>query len=300
MSKDLFNRYIWLVDTIKRYGRITREELNVRWKKSPFSNGEALPRRTFYNYRMAIEELFKINIECNPSTFEYYIDEGDTNNESVTNWLLNSTAMSNVLSESRDISNRIFIEDVPSAREYLSTVIDALKEFRQIKFTYQPYSRINATPDIIVEPYFLKIFRQRWYVTGRNVKEDKVKTYALDRMRDVMVSQETFEMPEDFDAEEYTKYSFGIVFSQGEVKNVSVKTDSRQAKYLRALPLHASQQEMIHDSYSIFNYRLRITPDFVQELLSLGSSIVVLDPPELKAMVVTSLEESLANYKSLH
>lgn len=300
MSKDLFNRYIWLVDTIKRYGRITREELNVRWKKSPFSNGEALPRRTFYNYRMAIEELFKINIECNPSTFEYYIDEGDTNNESVTNWLLNSTAMSNVLSESRDISNRIFIEDVPSAREYLSTVIDALKEFRQIKFTYQPYSRINATPDIVVEPYFLKIFRQRWYVTGRNVKEDKVKTYALDRMRDVVVSQETFEMPEDFDAEEYTKYSFGIVFSQGEVKNVSVKTDSRQAKYLRALPLHASQQEMIHDSYSIFNYRLRITPDFVQELLSLGSSIVVLDPPELKAMVVTSLEESLANYKSLH
>ena len=45
MSKDLFNRYIWLVDTIKRYGHITREELNARWKKSPFSNGEPLPRR---------------------------------------------------------------------------------------------------------------------------------------------------------------------------------------------------------------------------------------------------------------
>ena len=108
MSKDLFNRYIWLIDTIKRYGHITREELNARWKKSPYSNGEPLPRRTFYNYRMAIEDLFKVNIECNPSTFEYYIDEGDTHNEDVTNWLLNTTAMSNVLSESRDISNRIF------------------------------------------------------------------------------------------------------------------------------------------------------------------------------------------------
>lgn len=297
MSKDLFNRYIWLIDTIKRYGHITREELNVRWKKSPFSNGEPLPRRTFYNYRMAIEDLFKVNIECNPSTFEYYIDEGDTYNEGVTNWLLNTTAMSNVLSESRDISNRIFIEDVPSAREFLATVIDALKEYHQIKFTYQPYSRTNATPDIIVEPYFLKIFRQRWYVTGRNIKEDKIKTYALDRMKDVVVLQELFEMPEDFDAESYTKYSFGVIFSQGEVKNVSIKTDSRQAKYLKALPLHQSQQEMIHDTYSIFNYRLRITPDFVQELLSHGPSITVLDPPELKAMVVTSLEESLANYK---
>ena len=112
-----------------------------------------------------------------------------------------------------------------------------------------------------------------------------------------MVLQETFVIPEDFDAESYTKYSFGIIFSQGEIKNVSIKTDSRQAKYLRALPLHQSQQEMIHDTYSIFNYRLRITPDFVQELLSHGPSITVLDPPELKAMVVTSLEESLANYK---
>lgn len=297
MSKDLFNRYIWLVDTIKRYGHITREELNARWKKTPFSNGEALPRRTFYNYRMAIEELFKINIECNTSTFEYYIDEGDTHNESVTNWLLNSAATSNVLSDSRDVSNRIFLEDVPSAREFLSTVIDALKEYHQIKFTYQPYSRLNATPDVVVEPYFLKIFRQRWYVTGRNVKENKIKTYALDRMRNVVVLQEKFEIPEDFGAEEYTKYSYGIVFSQGEVKNVAIKTDARQAKYLRALPLHASQQEMIHDSYSIFNYRVRITPDFVAELLSHGSSITVMEPPELRAMIVTSLEESLANYK---
>ena len=297
MSKDLFNRYIWLVDTIKRYGCITREELNARWKKSPFSNGEALPRRTFYNYRMAIEELFKINIECNPSTFEYYIDESDAHSESVTNWLLNSAATSNVLSDSRDVAHRIFLENVPSARDYLSIVIDALKEYHQIKFSYQPYSRLSATHDIIVEPYFLKIFRQRWYVTGRNVKEDKVKTYALDRMKDVVVMQECFEMPDDFDAEQYIKYSYGIIFSQGEIKNVAIKTDSRQAKYIRALPLHHSQQEIIHDSYSIFNYKIRITPDFMQELLSFGPSIVVMEPPELKAMIVTSLEETLANYK---
>ena len=60
MSKDLFSRYIWLIDTIKRYGHITREELNDLWKKSPYSNGESLPRRTFYNYRIAIEDIFKI------------------------------------------------------------------------------------------------------------------------------------------------------------------------------------------------------------------------------------------------
>lgn len=297
MPKDLFNRYIWLIDTIKRYGKITREELNVRWQKTPFSNGESLPRRTFYNYRQAIEELFQINIECNPSTFEYYIDEGDIHNESVTNWLLNSAAMSNVLSDSREVSNRIFLEEVPSAREFLSVIIDGLKENRLIKFTYQPYTRVNSTPDIVIEPYFLKIFKQRWYVTGRNVKEDVIKTYALDRMREVTVEPTQFEMPENFDAETFFRDSFGIVFTQGEVKRVAIKANVRQAKYFRALPLHHSQQEMIHDDHSIFYYRLRITPDFVEELLSHGPHITVIEPPELRAMMISSLQETIANYE---
>lgn len=299
MSKDLFSRYIWLIDTIKRYGKITREELNARWKRSPFSNGEALPRRTFYNYRLAIEEIFKISIECNPSTFEYYISDEDVHNESVTNWLLNSAAMSNVLSDSREISDRIFLENVPSAREYLSLIIDSLKENHPIKFTYQPFSRSNATPDITLEPYFLKIFKQRWYITGRNTKEDTLKTYALDRMRDVTTEQSTFAIPDDFDAETYFRDSFGIVFSQGEVKHIAIKTSARQAKYFRALPLHQSQSEMIHDAFSIFYYKLRITPDFVQELLSYGPQITVLEPPELKAMMINSLQETLAGYENL-
>lgn len=296
MSKDLFSRYIWLIDTIKRYGHITREELNDLWIKSPYSNGEPLPRRTFYNYRLAIEEIFKISIECNSSTFEYYIQDEDDHNESVTNWLLNSAAMSDMLSDCRDISNKIFLENVPSAREHLPAVIDALKHFHPIMFTYRPYSRISATPEVEVEPYFLKIFKQRWYVTGRNVKEDCIKTYALDRMSDVVIEAADYEIPESFDAETYFRDSFGIMFTQGEVKNVAIKADVRQAKYLRALPLHHSQHETIHDEYSVFYYKLRITDDFVQELLSHGPSITVLNPPELRAMMITNLQEALANY----
>lgn len=297
MAKDLFSRYIWLIDTIKRYGRITRDELNALWIKSPYSNGEPLPRRTFYNYRMAIEEIFKISIECNASTFEYYINDEDAHNESVTNWLLNSAAISDVLSDCRDFSDRIFLENVPSAREHLPKVIDAIKQFNPILFTYRPYTRISATPDVVVEPYFLKIFKQRWYVTGRNVKEDSIKTYALDRMSDVTIQTSNYQIPEWFDAETYFRDSFGIMFTQGEVKNVAIKADVRQAKYLRALPLHHSQHETIHDQYSVFYYKLRITSDFVEELLSHGPALTVLNPPELRAMIVTSLQETLANYE---
>lgn len=297
MARDLLKRYMWLIDTIRRYGRITRTELDECWKRSEFSNGEKLPRRTFYNYRAAVEELFSINIECDASTFEYYIASDDAHSESVTNWVLNSAVMNDVLSSARDISHKIFIEEVPSAREFLSPIIDALRNNQTIKFTYHPYTRSMATPDVVVEPYFLKIFKQRWYITGRHVQSDKVKTYALDRMSELTLQTDNFLPDPDFDAETYFKDSFGIIFTQNDVKVITLKVDSHQAKYFRALPLHHSQIEMVHDAYSIFTYKLRITPDFVEELLSHGPRVTVMSPPELRAMVISNLKQSINNYE---
>lgn len=298
MPKNMLNTYIWLVDTIRSHGAITREELNRLWVRSPLSNGEPMARRTFYNYRNAIEELFKINIECNSSTFQYYIEGNeDAQKNNMTDWMLNTASISNVLTTASDISNRIFLEDVPSAREYLSPVMSALRENSEIAFTYSPYSRSGKGKKVSMEPYFLKIFRQRWYITGRNTSENKIKTYALDRMSGLTISTRKFCLPPDFDPETYFKDAFGIVFSLGEVHKVVLRVDKQQAKYMRALPLHHSQSEMVDDNYSIFHYNLRLTPDLVQEIMSYGPSVTVLSPPELRAMITTRLKDTLKNYE---
>lgn len=298
MPKNMLNTYIWLVDTIRSHGALTREELNRLWVRSPLSNGIPMARRTFYNYRAAIEELFKINIECNSSTFQYYIDGNeDEHKNNVTDWMLNTASISNVLSTARDISHRIFLEDVPSAREFLSPVMSALRENHVITFLYSPYTRSGAGKKVVLELYFLKIFRQRWYITGRNTVENTIKTYALDRMSALTITTQKFNLSPDFDPETYFRDAFGIVFSQGEVRKVALKVDKQQAKYLRALPLHHSQSEMVDDNYSIFHYNLRLTPDLVQELMSFGPSVTVLSPPELRAMMITRLSETLKNYQ---
>lgn len=296
MSRNLLTRYIWLIDILKRYGSLTREELSAKWKESPLFGGEELSRRTFYNYRQAIGELFNIDIEVNPRTYEYYLHEHDSHSASMTDWLLNSMTLNNVVSGSRDVAPQIFLEDIPSAREHLATVIDSMRARNPIRFDYHPYTRSTPSRDILLEPYFLKIFRQRWYVTGRNRLDKKIKTYALDRMSGVTTLNEKFDIPADFDAETYSRDSFGIIFSQGEPKDVKIRTDARQAKYFRALPLHASQQEWIHDDFSIFTYRLRLTPDFVSELLSYGPRVTVISPPELRAMMVNELQAALDSY----
>ena len=73
MAKNIINKYIWIADTIQRYGRITREELNNLWVNSSLSDGNPMSRRSFYNYRQGIAEILNIEIENDPSTFEYYI-----------------------------------------------------------------------------------------------------------------------------------------------------------------------------------------------------------------------------------
>lgn len=294
MARASINRSVWLVDTIKRYGRITRSELQEAWLRSSLSNGKPLPRRTFCNHREAAEELFGINILCDPATFEYYIEESGS--ESMTDWLLNSACMTDALSGAHDIADKIFVEEVPSAREHLPVVIEAIKNHTRLRFDYHPYTRSQPHKGILLEPYILKLFKQRWYVVGRNVQEKRIKTYALDRVKKATLTSQKYEDDPDFDKTNYFKDAYGIVVTQSKPRNIVLRVDAHKAKYLRALPLHPSQHESVGDGYSLFEYRMRPTEDFVAELLSHGPSITVVEPPELKAMVKESLKQMLDNY----
>lgn len=299
MSTLQLNRAMWLVRLLRRYGRLTRAQINSHWRASAFGDGRDMPRRTFYNYRENIEDLFHVKIVCDSHTNEYYIAEDDEHSRNMTSWMMHTQAMNEVFVNSRDVEHLIFLEDVPSARSHLEVVIESLKTKQRLRFDYAPYTRSTPSRGVLVEPYFMKLFKQRWYVTGRAVKDgDVIKTYALDRMISPELTTEYYSIPEDFDAELYFRDSFGVVFTHGEVKEIRLRVDARQAKYFRAVPLHQSQQEMIHDTFSEFRYRMKISPDFVEEILSHGSRVSVISPPELKAMVVNELENALAAYKN--
>ena len=297
MARNLVNRYVWLVDTISRYGRITLKDLKSAWLRSDISEGKPLARRTFFHYRDGVEDMFDINIQCDKSTFEYYIDDsGSEENARLKSWLVDSVSLSGMLSNAHDISGRIILENVPSAREHLPVIIDALKQNHRIGFSYKSYTRSRPTDGIILEPYFVKIFKQLWYVIGLNVNDGLIKTYSLDRISRLNLLQETFTMPGDVNPSEFFRDCFGIITNKNSAKRIVLRVEPTQAKYFRALPLHPSQQEEVHDEYSVFTYRMRITYDLKEEIMSHGASIEVLEPKELKTLIRTELEQALKNY----
>ena len=296
MPRDLISRYIWIVDTLTRYERLTRKQLNKLWMKSGLFDGDPLPDRTFYHYRRAIEENFHIDITCDSKGY-YYIDrETSRQSRALTNWMLDSYAVSNAIKGSDAPMDRVEIEDVPSAREFLPMVLEAIRLSHKISFTYAGFNRSRAERDILYRPYFLKRYKQRWYMIGLKEKGNEIRTYALDRVKEMKTVDETFVKPADLELNDLFRHVLGVTSSKADVRTVRLQTTTTQAKYFRALPMHGSQQETIHDHYSIFTYRLKLNYELVHEILSFGDAVKVLEPPELKAMVVTQLRAALKQY----
>ena len=256
-------------------------ELNELWTETELSGGEEIIARTFFNYRSAIQDLFSIVIECDKSTNTYSIAYRD--DDSTTEWLLSSFSVSQLLQQNKDISNRILLEEIPSGQHHLSTIIEAMHSNNVIEITYQRFVE-DEPHSVCVEPYCTKLFHQRWYVVANNIEKKHLQTYALDRISDIKILANTYSIDPNFDAKAFFLNSFGIFASENEQpQRILIRVDATQSKYLRTLPLHHSQKETItNDKFSVFQYYLVPTKDFVFELLSHGAFFEVLEPASLR------------------
>ena len=285
-TSNLFNRYVWLVDTIYRRGKITYEEISDLWSRSTLNeDGEELPLRTFHNHRQAIEEMFDINIECDKrNNFTYYIENSeDMKRGGVRSWLLNTFTINRLINESHKMKHRILFEQIPSGQRFLTPIIEAMRDDLIIKITYQSFW--NDSPRIYeIEPYCVKVFRQRWYVVAKSQFHNSVRTFSLDRIQNLQTTEKKFKLPKKFCPETFFKDAFGIIVDRDvETCEVQIKAFGNKRKYFQTLPLHHSQEELvISENESIFSYYLSPTFDFRQELLSHGDEITVLSPQWLR------------------
>ncbi len=297
MAKDKVGVYIWIVDTILKHGRISKRDLNELWKlKTEFSGGLSMADRTFYKYRRAIEDTFNVDILCSKDGY-YSIDSSESPYvKQFTEWRMNNSVATNAVQELGSSSGRVEIEDIPSAREFLPMVAMAMKKNHKVVFTYAGFARSRPEVGILFSPYFLKLYKQRWYMFGKKSGSGGYRTYALDRVKDMEVTDIQFAMPSAFKMDDVFGNVVGVTTSRASVREVIIQTTATRAKYLRALPLHRTQQEEMHDFYSIFRYELKINYELVSELMAMGPDVVVLAPRELQAMMVERLKDTLANY----
>lgn len=293
MAKNFFKRYIWLVDLINRRKYVSFKEINEAWMRSPLNEtGDPLSERTFFNHKDAIAGMFGIEI-LNDRSLGFYIGRSDVGSDETSDWMLHTLCLNNVLHENADMKDRILMEKVPSSERFLTDIISAMRDFRVISLCYQSFR--HPEPFCFnVRPYCVKYFKQRWYLLGDS--DLGLRIYSLDRFVDMEELEEHFEIPKGFDAEEYFGNYFGVIIGE-EPEDVKIRVVPDQVKYFRTLPMHGSQRETVQeDGSSVFSYHIAPTFDFVQEILSHGADVEVLEPAELRESVADIIAGMASRY----
>lgn len=110
-----------------------------------------------------------------------------------------------------------------------------------------------------------------------------LRMYSLDRFVDMEELDQSFEIPEKFDAEAFFNNYFGVIIADKDVTDVVIRVEESQSKYFRSVPKHHSQKEIEPiDGWPAFTYHIAPTYDFLQELLSHGAYVEVLSPESLR------------------
>jgi predicted DNA-binding transcriptional regulator YafY len=254
-------------------------------------------KRTFHRDVKDILALYNIDIQFDFSKKVYYIDYDDQ--PAVLERILEAFDTFHALNLKDRLSNHIHFEKRrPQGTENLYGLLHAIKNGLQIRFTYQKYwdDQISHRH---AEPYALKEFRSRWYLMAQDLKDRRVKSFALDRLTGLEISRKTFQFPAEFQVNEHFRYCFGIISPNSpQPDEVILSFDPLQGKYIKSLPLHESQQ-IIADNEDELRIRLKlfITHDFYMELLSYGDNLKIIKPQSLIDDVKRTASAMLKLYK---
>ena len=299
MAYNAFNKYVWLIDQIDKREGVTLKEIGEAWiQNEKLSQGKPLSRDSFNKERKAIKKYFGLDIYC--EKYHYYIKPIDPPSASMLA-LMNKLAMDNLLDEFAGLKGRIVYE--PDLRpvkgrikeeEKLRTIAEAMSRNRKIIINYKPFGK--EAEERVVQPYCVKMHQQRMYLHGRAENPGRRRTYCMDeRMISVRMTEEKFQLPKGFDAEEYFRNAFGIVPYTEEIKpqTVRLRATPTLAGYLKGVKLHPSQEILEEtEDHTVFAYYLAPTIDFLEEILRRRGDLQVLEPLELVDKLLLLLDST--------
>ena len=192
----------------------------------------------------------------------------------------------------------IHFERTPEIKgiQYFDPLVSAIENSRVLRISYLPYYEDKPYFNE-VHPYLLKEFRSRWYLIAYNAYREQVRTYALDRIRNLEVLEDKAYLASAFEVDDYFKYAIGVISPEGSPPVIKLAVQKNQAQYLITQPWHESQNiEEESEEEVVFSFRVHPTYEFRSLVLSLGKDAVILRPDSLRKEMKRELEEALKAY----
>ncbi|HCC93064.1 MAG TPA: WYL domain-containing protein [Flavobacteriaceae bacterium] len=305
MKKDFFlTRYALIIKRLEKSAATYEEIEDFLLNSFEFqdANVNTYSKRTLQRDLKAIQNLFNLEIENNRSNqFKYTIVsrpimEVDEYNQR----LLESYQIINTLNSYPDFEDYVYLESRKHRGiNYFYELLHSIRNRKVIEFNYHNYAK-NTHSTRKVYPLILKESKDRWYLLAVDKKDDLIKCFGLDRISNLFLFDATFQKIE-MDFETYFKYSFGIISFQNQTPyKIILECSTSQKEYIKSFPLHDSQT-IIEETVEkcVFEMLLYPTYDFMQEILSYGKEVKILEPPILINQVREQLIASCKNYNIL-
>lgn len=182
--------------------------------------------------------------------------------------------------------------------EWLTVILDAILERKVLALEHQRFD----SPDEhhhVVHPYYLKEYRNRWYLVGYQPVNRRIQTYGLERIRELMVMKEEQFVDTGFDPVQYYQNAMGVIVTEDQPDHIILRFTAKQGKYILTQPIHQSQ-EILSDSPESVIIRLFLTPtyEFISMILGWGPDVEVMEPASLRDKIKLMLEDMMKMYSA--
>jgi predicted DNA-binding transcriptional regulator YafY len=185
----------------------------------------------------------------------------------------------------------------PFSRSF-SAVARGWAEGRVVEIDYDPGSAPRKTAR--VHPYFLEpdAALRSVYLIGFDETAAAMRTYKVERIRSATLTQDRYEIPDDFDPDAWLANSWGIWSSEGTpTARIRLRFDASVAHRVREAVWHRSQQLGELPGGGV---ELSVTVAGIVEIqpwiLSWGAAVEVLEPIELREAVAAAVRNAAARY----
>ena len=295
MSKvGYIQRYLLIIRQVKRNQFVSMDELinSVQNQLAYYDDTDSIgiSKSTIRRDLREIRSNFYINIEYSKANNGYYIQDEALSDFEI---ILESLDLLGVLHTDKKLPDFVFPEKRKSkGTEHLPLLVNAIKNAFIIEFFYLKYD--NTFSHIRkVEPYAVKEFKGRWYllapeIDGKLEERGRIKTWGLDRIQNPNVTHKRFNKSSHINIEKEFKDTFGIFSNrEKEIEEVILSFTPMGGKYNESFPLHESQETLIDNEHEYrIRLRLKLTYDFIMELLSQSEKMRVIAPEHLRETLI--------------
>jgi len=296
-KRDYIIRYLLIIKKLRNSKHSGFDDINnyLRQEFELFDSPKEISLRTFQRDINEIRTIFNIDIQCNTNN-QYYINEDET--QEFSNRMLEAFDIINSLNIANEVSPYVILEKRCSlGTEYILALLKAIKDRTIIKINYQKFD--EETPsERELEPYALKEFKGRWYLLAKDLKDDIIKTFALDRIKAIKSIGKKYSVSTESSATEYFRHCYGIFLpEENEPSEIVLAFNPLQGKYIKSYPLHESQKILLDGEEELrISLYLNESYDLIMELLSFGPNVKVIKPLSLK----NKMQENIKEMKQLY